>query len=76
MKIPPHVRKGLALAAAVGLGLGAAMLVSDPGEASTLLALMGPTLLLGLAFLSIGLLISAVARHQATAASVVVVASL
>jgi len=65
--------RGLALAAAVGLGLGAAMLVSDPAGARTLLALLGPTLLLGLAFLSIGLLISTVARRQVTAASIVVV---
>lgn len=34
---------------------------------------MGPTLLLGLAFLSMGLLISTVTRRQVTAASVVVV---
>ena len=65
--------RSLALAAAVGMGLGAAMLVSEPEGARTLLALMGPTLLLGLAFLSMGLLISTVTRRQATAASVVVV---
>jgi Cu-processing system permease protein len=34
---------------------------------------MGPTLLLGLAFLAIGLLISTLTRRQVTAASVVVV---
>ena len=34
---------------------------------------MGPTLLLGLAFLSIGMLISVLARRQVTAASIVVV---
>jgi Cu-processing system permease protein len=67
------VGRSLALAAAIGLGLGAAMLVSDPGGARTLLELMGPTLLLGLAFLSMGLLISTVTRRQVTAASVVVV---
>lgn len=65
--------RSLALAAAVVLGLGAAMAVSDVGEARTLLALMGPTLLLGLAFLSLGLLISTLTRRQATAASAVVV---
>jgi Cu-processing system permease protein len=65
--------RSLALAAAVGLGLGAAMLVSDPDSSSALVALMGPTLLLGLAFLSLGLLISTLTRRQATAASVVVV---
>ena len=67
------IGRSLALAVAVGLGLGAAIAVSDPDGARTLLALMGPTLLLGLAFLSIGLLISTVTRRQATAASVVVV---
>jgi Cu-processing system permease protein len=65
--------RSLALAAAVAVGLGAAMLVSDPEGAQTLLALMGPTLLLGLAFLSMGLLISTVTRRQVTAASIVVV---
>jgi Cu-processing system permease protein len=67
------VGRGLALAAAVLLGLGAAMLVSDPAGAQALLDLAGPTLLLGLAFLSIGLLISTVTRRQVTAASIVVV---
>jgi Cu-processing system permease protein len=71
--VAKFVGRSLALAVAVGVGLGAAMLVSDPGGARTLLVLMGPTLLLGLAFLSIGILISTVTRRQATAASVVVV---
>jgi len=65
--------RGLALAAAVALGLGAAMLLSDAGESRTLLELLGPTLLLGLTFLSLGLLASTLARRQVTAASVVVV---
>jgi Cu-processing system permease protein len=67
------IGRSLALTAAVGLGLGAAMLVSEPAQTRTLLALMGPTLLLGLAFLSMGLLISTVTGRQATAASLVVV---
>jgi Cu-processing system permease protein len=67
------IGRSLALAAAVGLGLGAAMLASDPAGASTLVSLMGPTLLLGLAFLSLGLLISTLTRRQVTASSVVVV---
>ena len=67
------IGRSLALTVAVGLGLGSAIFVSDPAGARTLIALMGPTLLLGLAFLSLGLLISAVTRRQATAASVVVV---
>ncbi len=67
------IGRGLALAIAVGVGLAAAMLVSDRAGASTLIALAGPTLLLGLAFLSLGLLISTCARRQVTAASAVVV---
>ena len=62
-----------ALASAVLLGLGGAMLVSEPPAAQALSKLMGPTLLLGLAFLSLGVLISVVARRQVTAASIVVV---
>jgi Cu-processing system permease protein len=67
------IGRSLALALAVVTGLGAAMLASDPAGAQTLLALMGPTLLLGLAFLSLGMLISTIARRQVTAASIVVV---
>ncbi len=65
--------RSLALSAAVGIGLGAAMLLSDSGSTDSLLALIAPTLLLGLAFLSIGLLISTCTRRQVTAASAVVV---
>jgi Cu-processing system permease protein len=62
-----------ALASAVVLGLGGAMVVSEPPAAQALLTLMGPTLRLGLAFLSIGMLISVFARRQVTATSIVVV---
>jgi len=62
-----------ALATAVVLGLGGAMIVSEPPAAQALMKLMAPTLLLGLAFLSIGMLISVIARRQVTAASIVVV---
>jgi Cu-processing system permease protein len=65
--------RSLALCAAVGLGLGAAALVSDAQDAQALVSLAVPTLLLGLAFLSIGLLISVASPRQVTAASVVVV---
>ena len=67
------VGRSLALTLSVVIGLGAAMLVSGPAGAHTLLALMGPTLLLGLSFLSLGMLISACTRRQVTAASIVVV---
>jgi Cu-processing system permease protein len=65
--------RALALTLSVVVGLGLAMAVSDPAGAQTLLRLLGPTLLLGLAFLSLGMLISTCTRRQVTAASVVVV---
>jgi len=67
------IGRALALCLSVAVGLGFAMAVSDSAGAATLLRLLGPTLLLGLAFLSLGVLISATTRRQATAASVVVV---
>ncbi len=67
------VGRSVALVLAVVVGLGAAVVVSPGEEAASLLALAGPTLLLGLAFLSIGLLISSFVRRQVTAASAVVI---
>jgi Cu-processing system permease protein len=61
-----------ALAIAGGLGIGAALLAAGPGQAGVLARLLGPTLLLGAAFLSLGFFISALARRQATAVSVTV----
>ncbi|MEZ4253320.1 MAG: ABC transporter permease subunit [Polyangiales bacterium] len=66
------VGRALALCLAVALGLGAAMLAAAPGEARTLAALLGPTMALGLAFVSVGLLVSTLVSRQSTAASVVV----
>lgn len=66
------VGRGLALALSIGLGLGAAALLVAPTQRGALLALVPPTLLLGGAFLSIGVLISSVARKHATAASLAV----
>jgi Cu-processing system permease protein len=65
--------RGLALTLAVLGGLGAAMLAAAEGEARTLGTLIAPTLLLGLAFVSIGMLVSAVAPRQSVATSFVVV---
>jgi Cu-processing system permease protein len=65
--------RSIALAIAVGLGIGAAALVSGSEGSEVLFALAGPTLLLGLAFLSLGVLISSCTRRQVTAASAVVV---
>jgi Cu-processing system permease protein len=55
--------RALALGLAIALGMGSAAL---------LLSLVGPTMLLGGAFLSIGVLLSVVAKRHATAASMAV----
>ncbi|NOY24337.1 MAG: ABC transporter permease subunit [Oligoflexia bacterium] len=68
-----YIGRALALCLAVGVGLGVAAMVLEPGHRAALLALIPPTLLLGAAFLSIGTAISALTRHRATAASLVVV---
>jgi Cu-processing system permease protein len=68
-----YLGRALALAGSVTVGLGVAMAVGDPAGARTLAQLLGPTLLLGLAFLSLGMLISTCSRRQVTAASIVVV---
>jgi len=62
----------LALTAAVALGLGAAVAMASVGNRGVLLQLMLPTLLLGAAFLSLGVLISAAVKRQLAAASAVV----
>ncbi|MFU8803048.1 MAG: ABC transporter permease [Bradymonadaceae bacterium] len=61
------------LAFAIGLGLGAAILIAPPEQGTVLAQLIIPTFLLGSAFLSLGFLISAVATRQTTATSLVVV---
>jgi Cu-processing system permease protein len=71
--VAKFIGRALALVAAVSLGLGAAMLASDPAGVRTLVQLLGPTILLGLAFLSLGMLISTCTHRQSTATSVVVV---
>jgi len=71
--VAKYLGRALALSLAIGLGIGAAIAVSGGEGAAALTRLVGPTLLLGLAFLSIGMLISASTRRQATAASIVVV---
>ncbi|MFP4598556.1 MAG: ABC transporter permease subunit [Persicimonas sp.] len=70
--VAKFVGRLLAMATAVGLGLGGAMLVAGAEQAPVLARLFLPTLLLGAAFLSLGLLISTVVRRQTTAASLVI----
>lgn len=68
-----YVGRMSALTLAVGLGIGSSALLLDAGHRTTLLSLVPPTLLLGAAFLSIGLAVSVFVRHRATAASLAVV---
>lgn len=65
--------RALALSVAVVAGLGIATLLQPAGQREVMLALMAPTLLLGLAFLSLGILISTITSRQVMAASLVVV---
>ncbi|MEZ4220008.1 MAG: ABC transporter permease subunit [Polyangiaceae bacterium] len=64
--------RALALAVAVGLGLGAALAIAPAMERPVLFALIVPTLRLGIAFLSLGVLVSSVTKRQITAASMAV----
>ena len=73
MVLAKFVGRAAALVLSVCLGIAAAMAFASVGERSTLATLLGPTLALGLAFLSIGMLISSIASRQSIAASLVVV---
>jgi len=64
--------RGLALVLAVSAGLLAASWIAGGTSAVILQQLLFPTLLLGLAFLSLGVLISSIVDRQVTAASLVV----
>lgn len=65
--------RALALSLAVLVGLGASMLTAGEGEARTLATLIVPTILLGLSFVALGMLVSTIAPRQSVAASFVVV---
>ena len=64
--------RALALGLSIGLGFGSAALMVAPGQRAVLLSLVAPTMLLGGTFLSLGVLISTVAKRHATAASMAV----
>jgi Cu-processing system permease protein len=64
--------RALALCLAVGIGLASAIVLSPVPERPVLAALVLPTLELGIAFLSIGVLVSSLAHRQITAASAAV----
>ena len=70
--VAKFVGRALALIAAVSAGLVAAALVAGSGQSSVLLSLLNPTILLGLSFLSIGMLISSSVSRPVTATSLVV----
>jgi len=71
--IAKFVGRALALCVSVGFGLGVACLLVEAGERQVLLALVGPTMLLGLVFLSLGVGVSSLVTRQVTAASIAVV---
>ncbi|MCB9556604.1 MAG: ABC transporter permease subunit [Deltaproteobacteria bacterium] len=62
----------LALVVAVGGGFALAVVAASSGQRATLALLIGPAVLLGSAFLSVGVLVSSITRRQITAASTVV----
>lgn len=64
--------RGMALAISVVVGLGAAIYTADDGGRETLIALIAPTLMLGISFLAIGVAISAITRRQIVAASLAI----
>ena len=61
-----------ALTLATGLGLGLAILVAADGQGAVLAAFFFPMLILGAAFLSLGMFLSAVLPRQSTVAGVAV----
>ncbi|MCP4498831.1 MAG: ABC transporter permease subunit [Deltaproteobacteria bacterium] len=67
--VAKFIGRSIALAFTIFVGLGMGVLVAGEGQRSTLLALIWPTLLLGMAFLSLGILLSSLVRHQLTAVS-------
>ena len=62
-----------ALCTSITIGLGGAMLLSPPDGREQIFALIGPTILLGIAFLSMGVAVSAIARRVTIAVNIAVV---
>jgi Cu-processing system permease protein len=65
--------RGVALALATCVGFGAAAIWLSPDQRPVVLALLGPSMLLGAAFLSFGVLLSTISQKVSTAASLAVV---
>jgi Cu-processing system permease protein len=70
--VAKYLGRALALVVAISCGMGVASLGLAGGQRSVLIGLIPDTLLLGAAFLSIGVLLSVVCRRLATAATLVV----
>jgi len=70
--VAKYVGRLIALVFAVVLGLGSAAVFLEAGQRGVVLSLLPPTLLLGAAFLSIGVLISTSTQRVATAASMAI----
>jgi Cu-processing system permease protein len=71
--VAKFIGRGAALTVAISVGLGAASAVAGPGQGQVLLQLIVPTLLLGLSFLAIGMLISSISSRPVSASTMVVV---
>lgn len=71
--VAKYIGRGAALAISICVGLGVASALAGPGQGQVLLQLIAPTLLLGLAFLAIGMLISSISSRPVSAATMVVV---
>ncbi len=71
--VAKFVGRGAALAVSICVGLGVASAVAGPEQGQVLLKLIAPTLLLGFAFLSIGMLISSISSRPVSASTMVVI---
>jgi len=71
--VAKFVGRGLALCVAICVGFGAAAVWLSPAQRPVVLSLLGPSILLGASFLSLGVLLSSASRKVATAASLAVV---
>ena len=68
-----YVGRGAALAISVCVGLGVASVVAGEAQGAVLRQLIPATLLLGLAFLAIGMLISSISSRPVSASTMVVI---
>ncbi len=72
--VAKFIGRALALVLALSVGFGSAALLMGASQRAVVLSIVPATVLLGLAFLALGMLISSVTRRVATAASLAVAA--